>query len=62
MSFCLAGELFQSLLLFVFAHTDGLSSLCVSPLNRSVQSLADKSKQEALKVDLMEALKRKHNS
>ncbi|KAF3689855.1 F-actin-capping protein subunit beta CapZ beta [Channa argus] len=29
---------------------------------RSVQSLADKSKQEALKVDLMEALKRKHNS
>uniref|UniRef100_A0A3P8UJ46 F-actin-capping protein subunit beta n=1 Tax=Cynoglossus semilaevis TaxID=244447 RepID=A0A3P8UJ46_CYNSE len=29
---------------------------------RSVQTLADKSKQEALKVDLMEALKRKHHT
>lgn len=29
---------------------------------RTVQTLADKSKQEALKNDLMEALKRKHQS
>lgn len=62
--FRLAGETFPAsvaVLVFNVAHADSLLSLCLPP-HRSVQTLADKSKQEALKVDLMEALKRKHNS
>lgn len=61
----LLGETYPtSCAVFIFdlAHTDRLSSLCVSPPHRSVQTLADKSKQEALRVDLMDALKRKQHS
>ena len=45
----------------IFTPIDSLVSLSLSPC-RSVQTLADKSKQEALKNDLMVALKRKQQS
>lgn len=55
---CLSLAVFLHLIL----HMLIVSPLFVSPPHRTVQTLADKSKQEALRVDLMDALKRKHNS
>lgn len=52
-----------SLFSYVYhATTDCLSSLPVPPPHRNVQSLADKSKQEALRNDLMDAIRRKQQS
>lgn len=52
-----------SLFSYVYhATTDCLSSLPVPPPRRNVQSLADKSKQEALRNDLMDAIRRKQQS
>lgn len=56
-----SAEVFPSVvLIFALLCTD--VSLLSVPLHRSVQSLPDKTKQEALRVDLVDAIRRKQNT